>query len=200
VGKEDTDCAPSCKVLLYTFLPPGSRNIQRLDNSFDNSHILFVVYFIRARVSVPHSVRPSAAFCALRSARDTHGNMFFISYLTIHQFSHNHGKLKYSSYYLCSLGTSFAITTFYVYCSICKYGIAKTSSNNKLLHGMCTSLASHWRHSYRLQKEAHHQNRIPSQRETYQTPSRSICGCSGFLDLNRLQLLPLQRVVRDVYP
>jgi uncharacterized protein with HEPN domain len=26
---------------------------------------------------------------------------------------------------------------------------------------------THWRHSYRLQKEAHHQNRIPSQRERH---------------------------------
>lgn len=70
--------------------------------TFFSSFILFEPEFL---FRIP--MRPSAAFCALRSARDTHGNMFFISYLTIHQFSHNHGKLKYSSYYLCSLGNFF---------------------------------------------------------------------------------------------
>jgi hypothetical protein len=38
---------------------------------------------------------------------------------------------------------AFAITVFYIYSSVCDYGIAKTSSGNRLLHAMCTSLASH---------------------------------------------------------
>jgi hypothetical protein len=56
------NCVNKGKVLLYTFLPLGSRNIQRLNNSFDNSHILFVVYFIRARVSVPNSDEAQCPF------------------------------------------------------------------------------------------------------------------------------------------
>jgi hypothetical protein len=113
--------------------------------------------------------------------------------LKIHQFSHNHGKLKCSSYYLYSLGNFFC--HHHILCLLLNLqlrnceDILQQQAASRDVYFIVESF-THWRHIYRLQKEAHHQNRIPSQRETYQTPSRFIRGCSGFHDLNRLQLLP----------
>jgi hypothetical protein len=117
--------------------------MKRLYNSLDNSHIFSSCVLFELEFLFRILMGPSAAFRVLPETPMGHDNKFFTSYLKIHQFSHNHGKLKCPRYCLHSLGSCFCYNhILYLFFSL-RLRIAKTSSGNRLLHAMCTSLASH---------------------------------------------------------